>query len=283
MRILLIIFSISLFAFSKQSLASTGVAIASCETETCKEKFKNFKKFAKNGSPQAQMVLAGMYYSGYGVDKNVNRALRWYRKASRHQLSFATYRAGLMFLFEPEVEQNIPKGLEFLERATDLRSAAAANTLADIYIQGSLVEKDLRLAANWLNKASDLGDKHAQFKLAQIYDAGVLGNDDKAIAIALYKKSAEQNHDKAYQRLIELGAIKKRADIFASTQNEDIERIEVTAPKLEALLDISLLSIKESKQYNQRQSCSRVPTPICKGVQISIIAPDDIEIQLTGR
>lgn len=283
MRILLSSSIILLTSLFSTQVSASGVEISSCDTEECEQIFKDFREHARYGSPQAQMIVAAMLYSGHGVEKDVKEALKWYRRAGKYQLPFALYRSALMFLYEPEIEQNIPKGIWFLERAVKRGSLEAANTLADIHIEGKLVDKDLKEAGKWLKAGSDLGDKQAAYRLGVVFEAGVYGDDNKSLAIDYYKKAAEQNHQEATDRLIALGAIEKEIDIFASTDDDNFERIEVTAPNLDALLDISLLAIRDSGLYNSKQSCSRVPVPMCALWQKSIVYSVDIENFMAGR
>lgn len=283
MRILVSSSIILLTSLFSSHASASGVEITSCDTEECEQTFKVFREHARFGSPQAQMIVAAMLYSGHGVEKDVKESLKWYRRAGKYQLPFALYRSALMFLYEPEIEQNIPKAITFLEKATSRGSVEAATTLADMYIDGKLVDKDLQEAGKWLKAASDLGDKQAAYRLGIVFEAGVYGDDNKSLAVDYYKKAAEQNHREAMHRLIALGAIEKENDIFASTADDNIERIEVTAPDLNKLLDISLLAIRDTGLYNQRQSCSRVPVPMCNLWQKSVVASVDIENFMAGR
>ena len=283
MRVLVSSSIIFLTSFFSTQASSSGVQITPCDTEECEQTFKDFREHARYGSPQAQMIVAAMLYSGHGVERDVKESLKWYRRAGKYQLPFALYRSALMFLHEPEIEQNIPKALTFLERATKRGSVEAAMTLADMYNDGKLVNKDLKEAGKWLKAASDLGNKEAAYRLGMVFEAGVYGDDDKNLAVDYYKKAAEQKHHEATQRLIALGVVEKEHDIFASTDDDNFERIEVTAPDLDKLLDISLLAIRDSGLYNSRQSCSRVPVPMCNLWQKSIVASIDIENFMEGR
>lgn len=261
---------------SASSISAT-VPIISCETTSCKMDFKNYKKLAHNGSVQAQMVLAGMYYSGYGTEKSSKKALKWYRAASKAQHSkFAAYRAGLMLLFDDGIEQDVEKGITLLEKAVRMKSKEAAYQLADIYIQGELVAQDLKQAEHWLKAANELNHAKSQFRLGLLYEAGVLGKPQREQAIALYQKAAEKNHIRAIERLDLLDAIADKEDVFAATNGNDMEKITVTAPELSVLMNLALTSIKETGLYNRPQTCSRIPGSHCDHV-ITITGSNNIE------
>ena len=66
----LIIPLFALLGVSAQVAAEPApVNITPCDTEVCAQKFKEFKKLARYGSPEAQIVMAGMLYIGYGTEK----------------------------------------------------------------------------------------------------------------------------------------------------------------------------------------------------------------------
>lgn len=262
--------------YSASSISAT-VPITSCETTQCKQEFKGYKKLAKNGSAQAQMVLAGMFYSGYGTERSSKKALKWYRLASKTRHSgFAAYRAGLIMLFDQEIERDIEKGMTLLAKAARMKSKDAAYQLADIYIQGELVAQDLNQAEGWLIMASELNHAKSQYRLGLLYEAGVLGEPQPQQAIALYQKAAEKNNIQAIERLQLLGTTSDKEDVFAATRGNNIERIAVNAPELSKLLNLTLTSIKETGRYNHPQSCSRIRGSHCDNV-ITVTGSVDIE------
>ncbi|OJW53319.1 MAG: hypothetical protein BGO67_01040 [Alphaproteobacteria bacterium 41-28] len=79
------------------------------------------------------------------------------------------------------------------------------------YLFRSMLESP-RLNYGWkdnlqcLNAASDLGDGHASFSLAGYYHYGQEEGVDMARAVLLYKKAAEQGHEKAKRELEDLRA-----------------------------------------------------------------------------
>lgn len=273
----------SLFIISSllpTSANARNVSIEACDSSNCKMEFKQYRKFARNGSPQAQIVLAGMYYSGYGVEQNSEQALRWYKNASRTRntknSSFASYRAGLMYLFDHNTEQNIEKGVNLLTKSASKGNPEAAYQLADIYLQGQIIEQDLVQAEKWLSVASELNDAKSQYRLGLIYEGGFLGEKQTEKAIALYKKAAKQQNISALERLNLLGVTEKQGDVFALAEGDNMEKITVSAPDLSTLMQVTLTTIKDSKKFNRRQSCSKIPGSQCEHVN-SILTDQEIE------
>lgn len=265
------------------AIAEEGiVGIEGCETKQCQGQFKDFRKLARNGSPRAQLTIAGMYYAGYGVERDVKQALNWYRKAAKFGgVSFGTYRAGMIYLFDKEVEQNIEKGIEFLKRAAEADHPQAAWVLANLYISGNLVEKNMMEGFTWLQLGAKLGDPESLYRLAKYYEDGITGKKETAAAISLYKVAAK-TLPKARERLLELKAVDKNDDIFASTEDNGIEKITVTAPDLPSMFDTSLASIKASGKFNSPKTCSRLSSSPC-GTQVTqVVAADQIQDMFDG-
>lgn len=281
MRLLALSSALLLASISSAPSQASAVSIVSCDTTKCRAEYKDYRKFARNGSPQAQIVLAGMYYSAYGVEQNTEQALRWYKKASRtrndENSSFASYRAGLIQLFDIGTAEAIEKGMKYLAKAALKKNQNAAYQLADLYIQGVLVKQDFNLAEHWLTVASDLGDARSQYKLGLIYEAGLLGEQQTGKAIEYYQKAAVKNNSLAIERLQLLGVIKDKSGLFAMTEGDNIETITISAPDLSELMGITLTGLKESRKFNRRQSCSKVPGSHCEHVK-SIKDDDEIDM-----
>lgn len=272
---------ISLFTlFSAQGNSAENVEITACDTSVCKKHYKDFRKLARNGSPQAQLAIAGMYYSGYGVEKDVKESLNWYRKAAKHGgVKFATFRAGMIYLFDKDIEQDIDKGIEFLQRAAEAGHPEAAYTLANIYMGGKMVQKNMLKGFRYLEQGAKLGDPESLFKLGNYYEAGITGKKETAAAISVYKIAAKKL-PAARERLAELakeGRIDKRDDIFASTEDNGIEKITVTAPDLPELFDTSLASIKATGQFNNKKTCSRISSSPCGNQVVKMINRTDMQ------
>lgn len=269
-------------SFADAAPTPPPVNITPCETDACLGKFREFRSLARNGSPEAQIVVAGMYYIGYGVEKDAKKALKWYRKAARRGANFATYRAGLLFIYEPSIEQDIEKGMELITDAAESGFPDAIHRLADMYIQGNVVKQDLMQAEKWLLEADKLEHGNSQFRLGLIYESGALGEKQLNKAIEFYQKASKNQNQPAYERLVLLGAVEADPDVFASTANDDIERITVSGPDFMEMLDLSLDTIKDSGLYNKRQTCSRIPGAIC-GNTSSITSKDGIDDFMNGR
>lgn len=109
--------------------------------------YRIWEPLAYQGYAKAQATVAWMFHSGKGVNKNMKRALAWYRVAA------------------------------------DNDHAIAQNNLGVFYEQGIEVRKSYRMAAKWYKKAAEIGYPYAQYNLGVLYleGKGVKKNKDEAI------------------------------------------------------------------------------------------------------
>ena len=232
---------------ASQASTSKDYAFSECMSDACQEKFIAYKKLIKDGDAQVQMILATMYYTGYGVKRDAKLSLHYFKRASKQSEPFAQHRAGLLYLFDKDIEQNIPKGINFLKKAARNGSVGAAQRLADIYIHGDLVPENMAFAEKWLTIASK-SDANSQHRLGLLYESGALGEKQLAKAVTLYKKAAHKSKA-AKDRLVSMGIIEKL--MFASSTDENVEHITVNAPDLIEVLDLTLANIKTYSAMNR--------------------------------
>lgn len=115
----------------------------------------------------------------------------------------------------------------------------------------------MKAGVKWLKVAANLRHKDSIYDLARHYEEGVHIEKGEATAIKLYKKVTKRLPE-ARARLLALGVIDEKDDIFASTRGDDIERVVVFAPDLPRMFDIQLKGIKSTNKYNNPKTCSRI-------------------------
>ena len=75
------------------------------------------KPMAERGDPWAQYSLAVAYDDGFGVPRNFQLALEWYKRAGSQGLADAQYMAGRFYGGGRGVKQDIAKALFWMELA----------------------------------------------------------------------------------------------------------------------------------------------------------------------
>lgn len=115
--------------------------------------FKLFSGLAEAGNARAQYWLADMYEYGYGVKKDIPKAISWMEKAANQGL------------------------------------ATAQGRLGEIYFAGQETVQDFKTARQWLQKAAKQHNAVAERRLAQMEEQGLGGPKNVVRAYALYQRA----------------------------------------------------------------------------------------------
>ena len=157
----------------------------------------SISKMAKNRDRCAQLVLGNMYRNGEGVERDENKAVKWYRKAAEQGDGNAQYNLGLMYEMGRGIYRDEKKAVKCYRRAAEQGLARAQLCLGLMYECGTGVEQDDTKAAAWYRKAAEQGDPDAQCNLGVMYEYGTGVEQDETKAVAWYRKAAEQGYARA--------------------------------------------------------------------------------------
>ena len=185
--------------------------------------FQSFRRAATENHAMAQFYLGECYSGGKGVQKDTEKAAKWYSLAV---MQFESSGAGqddaevlhcLGSCYEngKGVKRNSEKAVRYYIRAgRQCRRAAEGGDADAMYRLGSFcengvgIEKNEVEAVKWYLKAmqqyraaAEQGDAAAQFKLGGCYDEGKGVDENKAEAVKWYRMAAEQGHDGAQLKL----------------------------------------------------------------------------------
>ena len=110
------IFCFGLFSPFVQAIECLG-------DEGCPVQIKKLHKFARNGSPDAQVVMGALYYEGKYVAKDIHQSFIWYRRATKHMpiIEAAHHEVGLAYLTESGTDKNVERGLKYLKKSGKCR------------------------------------------------------------------------------------------------------------------------------------------------------------------
>lgn len=82
---------------------------------------------AEKGDVEAQLHLGDIYYKGDGVEKDVNVAMEWYRKAAEAGNADAQYNLGTCYYNGIGTEKDVETGMEWINKAAAQGHAVAKN------------------------------------------------------------------------------------------------------------------------------------------------------------
>ena len=165
------------------------------------EAVKWYREAAEQGQDMAQCCLGNCYFSGRGVDKNVENAVSWWRKSAEQGNILAQRTLVSFYLTGDGVEKDVIEAVKWIRVMAEKGDSEAQLHLGVLFLGGEDVEKDVVEGVKWLHKAAEQGEPEAQFFLAICYLDGEGVEKNRAIAVDWLKKAAKQGYGKAIDAL----------------------------------------------------------------------------------
>ena len=194
-------------------LNERGVARDDAET------VKWFRQAAGKGNADAQNNLGVMFMDGKGVPRDYAVAVKWFRRAAEQGNAEAQFNLGLTYRNGEGVVRDDAEAVKWFIKAARQNLSSAQFTLGLIYEEGKGVKQDTTEAVEWYRKAAQQGEEEAlnnliamgnrgnsiaQFNLGVMYEEGDGVGQDDAEAAKWYRRAAEQEHENALNRLMEM-------------------------------------------------------------------------------
>ncbi len=279
-----LVFKIALILVSFSGLQLT-VKASDCEEEGgCKKQFNQINKFARRGSPHAQILMGAFYHDGTHVKKDLRKSFMWYRKAAKQRpaIGLANHKVALAFLDGVGVKQNFKQSIIYLEKAAKTGYIKSQILLAMLLLDGKVIEKDYLKAKYWLKLSAKQNDPRAAFMLGEMAEKGVAGEQNLEKALKWYFVAADAGYPKAMEKIQQFKIVTNKkvaqpaADRLDSAKVKDItiaenqsqakgEVMVIYANDLSVtqMLDITLDNIKDMKVYSTQWTGSHLPGRGC--------------------
>ena len=124
---------------------------------------------AEQGDAGFQSDLGRLYEFGWGVTKDYEEAVRWYRLAAEQGNAPAQYSLWVMYYNGEGVPQDRAEAVRWLRLAAEQGHASAQYNLAGMYDDGEGVPLNDQEAVHWYRLAAKQGHASAQNNLAWLY------------------------------------------------------------------------------------------------------------------
>ena len=170
----------------------------------------------KKGDILSKSVLAAIYYSGFGVEKNFEKARHLATETANKESALGQWILGEI-IFESRKGQNYKaEAVRWWTKAAEQKNVGALNRLGRYYLFDAN-KKDAAKSFTFFKEASDLGDEYGKVNVARAYISGdgVEKNSPKAVEILtdLSKKgNAEALSELAYCYNRGNGVVKNQAE-----------------------------------------------------------------------
>lgn len=135
-----------------------------------KEKFETLCKDADQGDMESQFELAEYYYTGndkINIEQNYLEAVKWYRRAAEYGHGFSLYRLGYCYQFGYGLDKDLDKAMKCYRKALDNGYEQAKEPLNKLEECNKAKENREKFEA--LLRDAKCGDMEAQYNLGEHY------------------------------------------------------------------------------------------------------------------
>lgn len=189
---------------------------------------------AKKGNVFSNMLVASCYQNGYGVAKDVNKAVPylttaankncvaaqldlamillndkkskeaapWFKKGMENGDIPCTFYYGKMLVEGLGVKADKKEGANYLLKAAESSFPQAMYYVGNCYMNGEGLTKNAEQAVKWFKLASGKGVSNAQWQLAQCYREGIGTEVNYDRALFWYAECSAKGYKRAFKQLI---------------------------------------------------------------------------------
>ncbi len=174
-----------------------------------KSRYRREMVKAKQGDAEAQYVLGHMCEFGVGVEKNFERALRWYQEAAANDHGKAQNRLGELYAAQEQQgeAQEQEQALSWIQSAAENNQRDAQFKLGNYYLEGQHFDKNEQKALEWFKRAAESGHIQAQVKVGFMLKEGQGTKQNYEAALLWFEKAAQQGNTVAGEQVKEVNRI----------------------------------------------------------------------------
>src|SRR5437763_6327027 len=186
-----------------------------------------YERAAGHGSPEAQNQIGYFYQAGIGVPKDSKRAFHWYQLSAASGCAKAKVNLAVAYLRGIGIQQNDEQAVRLFNQAFQAGNGTAATYLGLLYYFGIAVKQDKAAAEKWFESGLKLHDALAAYNLGSMYSISPDHRHDLPKAAALLRESADGGYVPAMHSLGLL--LVNHAEITPATPNESRTLLETAA------------------------------------------------------
>jgi hypothetical protein len=127
---------------------------------------------AEAGHAKAQYQVGYMYFVGEGVQKNIQEAIKWYKKSAEQGFVLPQLILGAVYLQGNGIAKDPQEAFKWYRKAAELGNPDAQHNVAYMYQEGIGVDQSDEEAFNWYHRAALQGQAMSQYNLGIMYAAG---------------------------------------------------------------------------------------------------------------
>ena len=163
------------------------------ESGNYKEAYHNFYLSKRQENPIGYYFMAYCLENGYGVERDLSKAVDYYMESADNGNSDAMLRLGFLYENGKGVELNYQEALKYYLYAAKAQNYLAYCYLGNLYYEGKGVKKDLEQARKYYLSAADHNVPQAFYDLYWVEK-----NNNIKRALNYLKKAMDHNFSSAY-------------------------------------------------------------------------------------
>lgn len=146
-------------------------------------------KSYEQGQIYALNQIGLLYKNGQGVEKNITKAIEFFKQVSKFNNSDAFYYIGLCYFEGDENDINYTKAIKYFNKSAKLSNSMAIYQLGVCYYDGKGFERNFTKAIELFKESEKLGNTRAMHKLSLIYCFNDVVQQDYTKASEYYNKA----------------------------------------------------------------------------------------------
>ena len=160
-----------------------------------------YEKAAGHGSPEAQNQIGYFYQAGVGVPKDPQRAVHWYQLSAASGFAKAKVNLAVAYLRGIGIHQNNEQAVRLFNQAFQAGNGTAATYLGLLYYFGIAVPQDRAAAEKWFEAGLKLHDSLAAYDLGSMYSVNADHPHNLPKAADLLRQAADGGYVPAMHSL----------------------------------------------------------------------------------
>lgn len=161
------------------------------------QSFSQIQKLAEQGNAQAQFVLGNMYENGKVCEKDIDKAIYWYKKSLANGNKRVTPHLALAHHSAKQYSEAYPLFLSVAQSPSEEEIKDGMYGWSSFFVghyklNGWSVPKDEEGAIEWYEKAKENGMLAAYMTLGECYLKGIGTTKDPQKTFCLYKEASEK-------------------------------------------------------------------------------------------
>jgi TPR repeat protein len=173
-------------------------------------------------SPAAKTILGHMYRYGYGVKKDIEKAVAYYQLGDKLGNGNAANSLGIMYRHGYGLKKDYNKAFACFQRGDERGNGYATYQLGRSYEDGTIVEKNDSTALDYYRKAADRGITAATSKILAMCIDGRAQKVDICFTACFLEKMAKEGSKSEKEKIRKDPAIRQE---LQKIREEEIDRI----------------------------------------------------------